>query len=93
LSVRTEIEKGNADLVKIGISVLRVDPDKEKQISAAREWALELIDANAGGVTFSQEAKEQLLREPLKYSVTPGYGGAPPGAAVAPIPHSREPPK
>jgi hypothetical protein len=29
-------EHRNADLVKIGVSVLRVDPDKEKQISAAR---------------------------------------------------------
>jgi hypothetical protein len=47
------IEKGNADLVKVGVSVLRVDSEKEKQISAAREWALNLIDANAGGVNFS----------------------------------------
>ena len=92
-TVWTWREHRNADLVRIGVSVLRVDPETEKQISAARKWALELIDANAGGVTFSQEAKEQLLREPLKYSVTPGYGGAPPGAAVAPIPHSPEPPK
>jgi len=67
ISVGTEVEKGNADLVQIGVSVLRVDPDKEKQISAAREWALNLIDANAGGVKFSSEARAQLLREPLKY--------------------------
>ena len=60
----------DADLVKIGVRVLRVDPEKEKQISAAREWALNLIDANAGGVTFSSEARAQLLREPLKYSYT-----------------------
>ncbi len=64
-------EHRNADLVKIGVSVLRVDPEKEKQISAAREWALNLIDANAGGVTFSQEARAQLLREPLGYDA--GY--------------------
>src|SRR5580704_372972 len=67
LSVRTEVEKGNADLVRIGVSVLRVDPEKEKQISAAREWALNLIDANAGGVKFSPEARAQLLQEPLKF--------------------------
>jgi hypothetical protein len=66
-------EHRNADLVKIGVSVLRVDPEKEKQLSAAtREWALNLIDANAGGVKFSPEAREQLLREPLKYN-DPGY--------------------
>ena len=65
-SIKTWTAKRDADLVKIGVSVLRVDPEKEKQISAAREWALELIDANAGGVTFSQEARAQLLREPLK---------------------------
>jgi hypothetical protein len=60
-------EHRNADLVKIGGGVLRVDPEKEKQIGAAREWALNLIDANAGGVKFSPEARAQLLREPLKY--------------------------
>lgn len=68
ISVRTEVEKGNADLVQIGVNVLRVDPEKEKQISAAREWALNLIDANAGGVKFSPEAREHLLKEPLDYS-------------------------
>jgi hypothetical protein len=62
-------EKRNADLVQIGVNVLRVDPDKEKELSAAtREWALDLIDANAGGVRFSQEARAQLLREPFGYS-------------------------
>jgi hypothetical protein len=64
-------EHRNADLVKIGVSVLRVDPEKEKQISAAREWALELIDANAGGVKFSPDAHAQLLRKPLEYDL--GY--------------------
>lgn len=67
-SVETWTAKRNADLVKIGVGVLRVDPEKEKQISAAREWALDLIDANSGGVKFSPEARAQLLREPLKYS-------------------------
>jgi hypothetical protein len=64
-------EHRNADLVKIGVSILRVDPEKEKQISAAREWALNLIDTNAGGVTFSPEARAQLLREPLVYGFSP----------------------
>src|ERR1700730_11446121 len=73
-SIKTWTAKRDADLVKIGVSVLRVDPEKEKQISAAREWALNLIDANAGGVTFSPEARAQLLREPLKYSVNNGWG-------------------
>ncbi|WGJ13896.1 hypothetical protein QEV83_14645 [Methylocapsa sp. D3K7] len=59
-------EKRNADLVQIGVNVLRVDPDKEKQISEAREWALNLIDANAGGVKFSPEARAQLLRKRLE---------------------------
>jgi hypothetical protein len=67
-SVKAVIEKGNSDLVNIGVSILRVDPGKEKQISeATREWALNLIDANAGGVKFSQEARAQLLRKPLSY--------------------------
>jgi hypothetical protein len=64
-AVWTWSEKRNADLVQIGINVLRVDPEEEKQISAAREWALNLIDANAG-VKFTPEARKQLLREPLK---------------------------
>jgi hypothetical protein len=67
-SIKTWTAKRDADLVKIGVSVLRVDPEKEKQISeATREWALDLIDANAGGVKFSPEARAQLLREPLGY--------------------------
>jgi hypothetical protein len=65
-TVWTVREHRNADLVKVGVSVLRVDPEKEKQISeATRKWALDLIDANAGGVKFSPEARAQLLREPL----------------------------
>ena len=75
-SVETWTAKRNADLVKIGVSVLRVDPKKEKQISAAREWALNHIDATAGGVKFSPEAREQLLGKPLEtYGVSDGYFG------------------
>jgi hypothetical protein len=70
-AVWTWREKRNADLVKIGVSVLRVDPEKEKQISeATRKWALDLIDANAGGVTFSPEARAQLLTSPLNSYVS-----------------------
>jgi hypothetical protein len=65
-AVWTWREHRNADLVRIGVSVLRVDPEKEKQISAAtREWALNLIDANAGRVKFSPVARELLLKKPL----------------------------
>jgi len=72
-AVLTWSEKRNADLVRIGISVLRVDPQKEKDISeATRKWALDLIDANAGGVKFSDEARKKLLRERLEYD---GYFG------------------
>ncbi|HEX3497092.1 MAG TPA: hypothetical protein VHT02_07960 [Methylocella sp.] len=73
-TVWTWREKRNADLVRIGVSVLRVDPEKEKQISeAAREWALNLIDTNAGGVKFSPEAREQLLNKRLEYYADPGW--------------------
>jgi hypothetical protein len=55
----------NAALVSIGVSVLRADPAKEKDIStAAREWALDLIDANAG-VKFSKAARDELLKNSL----------------------------
>jgi hypothetical protein len=96
-SIETWTAKRNADLVKIGVSVLRVDPEKEKQISAAREWARELIDANAGGVKFSPEARAQLLREPLGYladytqSIDYSYAATP--DKPAPRRPSNEPPK
>ncbi len=94
-SVKAVIEKGNSDLVNIGVSVLRVDPDKEKQLSeATRKWALDLIDTNAGGVKFSPEARAQLLREPLNYydTSTPDYDTS---KRVKPAPRSPspEPPK
>ena len=55
----------NAQLVQIGISILVIDPKKQTQVRAAREWAINLIEANAGGVTFSPEARAQLLDQPL----------------------------
>jgi hypothetical protein len=66
-TVRSAAEERNAKLVEIGVSVLRIDPKKEGQISAARKWALDLIDANGGGVKFSAEAREELLHAPLRY--------------------------
>jgi hypothetical protein len=88
-------EHRNADLVQIGVNVLRADPDKEKQISAAREWALNLIDANSGGVKFSPEACAQLRREPLGYFADYGTYDYSPDTPVKPAPPrpSPEPPK
>jgi hypothetical protein len=45
------------------VSVLRVDPQKEGHLTAARSWALDVIDANAGGVRFSREARAGLLQK------------------------------
>ena len=53
--------EGNAELVKIGIEVLRVDPQKEKQIAGARNWALNLIDQNAGGVKFTDDERARIF--------------------------------
>src|SRR4051794_6208736 len=64
-AIKSASDERNARLVEIGMSVLKVDPTKEKQVSAARSWALDLIDANAGGVKFSKEARSELLRAPL----------------------------
>lgn len=63
-AARTTVDERNARLVEIGVELLKVDPAKQKQLSAAREWALDLIDANAG-VKFSAKAREQLLAAPL----------------------------
>ena len=70
-------EDRNAALVAIGVAVLRADPSKETQVSAARQWALDLIDANSGGVKFSKEARLELLRQPLQgnYGYYGGMGG------------------
>ena len=92
-SVETWTAKRNADPVQIGVSVLRVDPEKDKQISAAREWALNLIDQNAGGVKFSPEARAQLLSKPLKYYAQPLDYGTYDCSPVKPARPSPEPPK
>jgi hypothetical protein len=44
----TAREDRNAASVSIGVSVLRADPSKQNRVKDAREWALDLIDANAG---------------------------------------------
>ena len=62
----TAREDRNAALVAIGVAVLRADPNKEGQVKAAREWAMDLIDANAGGVKFSEEARQALILQPLR---------------------------
>jgi hypothetical protein len=46
-------------------SILRVDPKHDPQIKAAREWAINLIEANAGGPKFSPQARAELLDKPL----------------------------
>src|SRR5947209_287456 len=60
---KTWFDERNARLVEIGVSVLKIDPQKEPQITAARDWALDLIDSNAGGVRFTREAREALRKE------------------------------
>jgi hypothetical protein len=79
-SIRSTDEERNAKLVEIGVSILRVDPQKNSQVAGARKWALDIIDANAGGVKFSPEARAQLLEQRLDtdaYSFDGGpYGGA-----------------
>ncbi|QND70770.1 hypothetical protein [Tardiphaga robiniae] len=67
-AIRSFSEERNARLVEIGVNVLRVDPTKETQVSAAREWALDLIDANAGGIRFSDKARSELMNRPLDLS-------------------------
>ena len=74
-AVKSMSDERNARLVEIGIGILRVDPVKESQVSAARHWALDLIDANAGGVKFSPEARFALLNHRLDYSEPFDYGG------------------
>ncbi|MBV8798445.1 MAG: hypothetical protein JO208_01345 [Alphaproteobacteria bacterium] len=54
----------NSQLVQIGVGILQVDPKKHPEIQGAREWAIDLIDQNAG-VKFSDDARRQLLNRPL----------------------------
>jgi hypothetical protein len=72
--VVTARQERNAALVSIGVAVLRADPAKEPQARAAREWALDLIDANAGGVRFSAAVRRELLEKRLGYDVGFDFG-------------------
>jgi hypothetical protein len=72
-ALKSMSEERNARLVEIGVGVLRVDPSKEDHITAAREWALNLIDANAGGVKFSREARAELLKKPFDWQPLAGW--------------------
>ena len=79
-SIASLREDKNARLVEIGVAVLRADPQKEPSAASARKWALDLIDANAGGVKFTPQARADLLNQalraellfPVSYSYTPG---------------------
>lgn len=77
-SVSAWHEDKNARLVEIGVAVLRADPSKEPSTASARVWALDLIDANAGGIKFSVQAREELIRQALPYDIIntyyPSYG-------------------
>jgi hypothetical protein len=74
-AIKMMSDKRNAELVAIGVGVLRADPTKEGHISAAREWAMNLIDDNAGGIKLSQEARLELNNRKLDadYSYRPGF--------------------
>jgi hypothetical protein len=84
-AVKTTSDERNARLVEIGVSVLRVDPQKEGHLTAARSWALDVIDANAGGVRFSPEARAGLLQkafdlQPFDSSFDSGFQKFGPGS-------------
>lgn len=81
-TVITARQRRNADLVSIGVAILRADPKNESQVMPAREWALDLIDANTGGVKFSQAARNQLLRHSLSYVDMLRYAEPPPELTV-----------
>jgi hypothetical protein len=72
-TIKSMSDERNAHLVEIGVGILRVDPQKETQVGAARRWALDLIDANAGGVKFSLEARSDLLQRRLDYTQSIDY--------------------
>jgi hypothetical protein len=69
------------ELVKLGVAILRADPNKETQTRGAREWAINVIETFSG-VRFTGTAKAELLSN--KYS---GIGG--PLPLPAPGKHGR----
>jgi hypothetical protein len=74
-TVLTWRQNRNAQLVAIGVGVLRADPKKEPSAASAREWALNLIDDNSGGVKFSPQARTDLLNEALTAKL-PSFGSS-----------------
>lgn len=55
-------------LVEIGVSILRADPDKTG-VSAARGWAIQVIEENSR-VRFSAQDRAELLKRPLSGNFT-----------------------
>ena len=55
-------------LVELGIGILRADP-KETGLTAARGWALQVIEENSR-VRFSDEDRAALLHKPLLFNPT-----------------------
>jgi hypothetical protein len=55
-------------LVELGIGILRADP-KETGLTAARGWALQVIEENSR-VRFSDEDRAALLQRPLLFNPT-----------------------
>jgi hypothetical protein len=78
-AAKSYLVQRNAQLVEIGVSILKVDPKKEAQLRSAREWALELIESNAGGVKFSADARARLLdkQQPVASLADGKAGGGP----------------
>jgi hypothetical protein len=53
-------------LVEIGIGILRADPKETGGVTAARGWAVQVIE-NYSRVRFSDEDRKALLESPLLY--------------------------
>jgi hypothetical protein len=59
-------------LVEIGIGILRADP-KETGLTAARGWAVQVIEDNSR-VKFSSADRETLMLRPLLFLQNPASG-------------------
>jgi len=57
-------------MVEIAIGILHADPKDD--VTAARGWALDVIEKNSG-VRFSQEDREVLLKKALSISSSAGW--------------------
>lgn len=63
----------NIRLVEIGIGILRSDPEKSG-VSAARQWAIDIIERSSG-LAFKPEDRAELLNRPLGFDSSFDYGG------------------